>query len=103
MFDPSDQEIYEAVMELKCVQESSESTVGIEGVGGKVVLTRTEALQAAWILQKYMEVSDSTFARKFKTMLGAFGRETHTIGMQCTMQDTKITDHFPCKQPTVTL
>ena len=60
MFDTSNQEIYEAMMELKCVQESSESTVGIEDVGNKVVLTRTEALQAAWVLQKYMEVINSS-------------------------------------------
>jgi hypothetical protein len=88
MFDASDQEIYEAVMESKQAQESSEST------RGEAIPTRAEALQAAWVSQKYTEVIDSTFVRKFESMLGAFWAGNSSDQR---MQDSKITDHFPCK------
>ena len=63
----------------------------------EVAPTHTEALQAAWILKKYTEVIDSPFACRFETMLGAFGQETHAIGIW-DMKEMKITDYFPCKR-----
>lgn len=61
------QDMYEAVVDVKNVQkENSKPTEGVDSSRLPVVVrspTHKEALQAAWALQKYIEVIDDPFAR----------------------------------------
>ncbi|KAK7059586.1 hypothetical protein R3P38DRAFT_2759001 [Favolaschia claudopus] len=55
--------------------------------------TRREALQAVGILRRYLEETDSPFARHLEHGLAAFGRETQLERTKL-MVSTSITDYF---------
>jgi hypothetical protein len=56
-------------------------------------LTHHELLQASLMLRKHVATLNNPFACKLKVMLGLFGQQTHTAGMQG-MMNTKVTDYF---------
>jgi hypothetical protein len=93
VFDVTDHDIYTAVMDVKKVREDMESSSSNSNAPIEDTPTRNEALHAVCALRKYTKGINSPFARKLEAMLGTFGRETRTLGMQ-SMMDTKITSYF---------
>ena len=94
IYDATDQDIYEAVMDAKKAREGMDNNSDSPMIDAAPTRTRTEALQAVCVLLEYTQGIDTKYARKFEAVLGVFGRETHTLGMQ-NMSDMKITSYFP--------
>ncbi|KIK80626.1 hypothetical protein PAXRUDRAFT_158156, partial [Paxillus rubicundulus Ve08.2h10] len=100
VFEATDEGIYEAVMDVKRVQEELAKSGDVDVKSDAPVEPapmRNEALQAALLLQKYTKDLDDPFTRKLEIMLGLFGRKTRTATMQNT-QDTTLISYFPSKQ-----
>ena len=100
MFDATDQDICDAILEAKKAREDTDfdnSSTTDSKIPLNAAMTHKEALQAVYGLRKYiMDLElDTPFAHTFKTMLGRFGHETCTQGMQ-NMNNTKITSYFSC-------
>ena len=79
VFDASDEDIYQAVMEAKGARGLSATSGGDNNDHDGPVEsapTRNEALQAALLLCKYTKDLNDPFARRLETMLGSFGRQT---------------------------
>ena len=101
LFEATDQDIYEAVMEAKEAQE--ESTRSNETSDANLddpvepVPTCIEALQAALLLQKYTRDLDDPITHKLETMLSSFRRMTHMAGMW-NMKETKLISYYPSKE-----
>ena len=55
--------------------------------------TRTESLQATFVIQDYLKDIDDPFARKFGPVLMSFGCQTHLTEFQ-NLTTTAITDYF---------
>ncbi|KAF8416910.1 hypothetical protein L210DRAFT_3428846 [Boletus edulis BED1] len=102
IFDVTDEEIYEAVMEMKKQEEDVENIPKVaEGtengfsVDTRIVArTRSEALQMASALQGFVGLMNTPYARRLEVALGDFGRETRLLGMR-EAKETVITDYFP--------
>ena len=99
VFDVTDHDIYTAVMDAKKVQEGMDSEGSSSNsnapIANEATPTRNKALHTVCTLRKYTKGINSPFSRKLEVMLGTFGREIRTLGMQ-SMMDTKITSYFSC-------
>ncbi|KAG8221765.1 hypothetical protein J3R82DRAFT_2072 [Butyriboletus roseoflavus] len=83
LFDVTNQNIYDAVMEAKKLQDAEDSLGSANSAENSahsdsdkpvdIILTHSEALQAAWGLQKYVEGLDTAYASNFTVMLHVFG------------------------------
>jgi len=77
LFDATDQDIYNVVMEVKKLQDAEDSSDIAEHSDSDtpidIILTCSKALQAARGLQKYVEEPDTAYASNFTVMLCAFG------------------------------
>ncbi|KAI5982224.1 hypothetical protein EDD15DRAFT_2181399 [Pisolithus albus] len=97
LFDATDTDIHDAVMEAKrsCEESAILGMSADDNNEGPVEPSPTcnEALQAVLVLQKYTKSLNDPFARKLELMLGTFGQRTRTKGMQ-NMKDSKITSYF---------
>ena len=58
--------------------------------------SHSELLQAASVINGYVNTVDSAFARKVKTILPSFGRQMHSEEA-CNMSPTYINDYFTRK------
>ncbi|KAF8495833.1 hypothetical protein JB92DRAFT_2834729 [Gautieria morchelliformis] len=95
IFNATDEEIFESVMDVKKLQESNEDdddNIDMLAPGP----TRREALQAALTLKKYLGTFDDSFACNLEGMLGSLGQQTRAVEMRA-MKDTKVLDYFPRK------
>ncbi|KIK76026.1 hypothetical protein PAXRUDRAFT_18499 [Paxillus rubicundulus Ve08.2h10] len=100
VFEETDEDIYEAVMDAKRVWEESAKSGEVDVESDAPVEPApmcNKALQAALLLQKYMRDLDDPFAHKLEMMLGLFGRKMCTATMQNT-KDTELTNYFPSKE-----
>jgi len=95
IFGATDKDIYECVMEARKLREHNGLIDGGDVDVPKPVPTRREALQAAFMLRRYIGAFDNDlpFARKLEVMLGSFGQQTQVAEMQGTTE-TKLTDFF---------
>ncbi|KAF9228610.1 DDE-domain-containing protein [Gyrodon lividus] len=100
MFDATDEDIFESMMDVKMLQERNAKDDNNDDIDNSEPqapgLTRREALQAMLMLKKYIRTINNPFSHKFEVMLGSFGQQTHVAEMQ-DMKDTKLTDYFSCK------
>ena len=99
MFDATDQDIFNAVMEVNRVKEGS-AALGIDDVDDgpfEELPTRKEALQAMLLVCRYTKVLNDPLARTVEMTLGSFARRIRTEEMQ-NKKDTKITSYFLCKE-----
>ncbi|KIK75217.1 hypothetical protein PAXRUDRAFT_173446 [Paxillus rubicundulus Ve08.2h10] len=100
MFDVTDEDIFESVMDAKMLQERNAEDNNNNNIDNSEPqapgLTRHEALQAMLMLKKYIGTINNPFSRKFEVMLGSFGQQTRVAEMQ-DMKDTKLTDYFSHK------
>ena len=101
IFDVTDEEIYEAVMEMKKQEDVENIPKVAEGMENGfsvdtriVAQTRSEALQMASALQGLVGLMNTPYARRLEVALGNFGRETRLLGMR-EAKETVITDYFP--------
>ena len=99
MFDATDQDIFDAVMEAKRVKEGSAAlgTGDVDDGPFEELPTRKEALQAMLLVHRYTKVLNDPLARTVETTLGLFAWRIRTEEMQ-NKKDTKITSYFLCKE-----
>ncbi|KAF9233132.1 hypothetical protein BU15DRAFT_54321 [Melanogaster broomeanus] len=103
LFEATDQDIYNAVVEAKAVQEktaaagcSDELDDSDEPV--KPTRTRKEVLQAALILEEYTSELGSPFVQKLESLLGSFGKQTRFMDSDMQrLKDTILTSYFASK------
>jgi hypothetical protein len=106
IFEATDDDIFQTVMDAKAAREAEESGGG-KGLGNAIgqsipkpdeepIPTRREALEAAIQLKKYVNTLEEPFARTLEAILGTFGRRTRLLDVQG-MKDNKLTDYFPRK------
>ncbi|KAF8559500.1 hypothetical protein OG21DRAFT_1502741 [Imleria badia] len=75
IFDATDEDIYQAVMDAKKAREASVKGCDLDSDEAvEQMTTRDEAFQAALSLRKYTKYLDDPFARKLEVMLGSFGQ-----------------------------
>ena len=55
--------------------------------------TRKEALQAAFVVKKYIQDVNDPFARKLEAIIDTFGWQTRLVEVQ-TLKPTVMTDYF---------
>lgn len=97
--DTTEDSIFDAVMDSRMVSGSQGDDISkldmlrADSLAGEVGPTQKEALQAAIILEKYMQHINDPFACKLEGMLGSFGQQTHLSGFQ-NMRPTLVTDYF---------
>ena len=95
---PSDAEIYKAVMEAHQVDEDVENgsiTVDGEVESYEPFPTREEFLDASAIIKRYVDSFDDPTARKLYFVLNSFRRNLRLGDMRSTStKTTYITDHF---------
>ncbi|KIK80910.1 hypothetical protein PAXRUDRAFT_157373 [Paxillus rubicundulus Ve08.2h10] len=100
MFDATDEDIFESVMDAKMLQERNAEDNNNNDIDNSEPqapgLTHHKALQAMLMLKKYVGTINNPFSHKFKVMLGSFGQQTRVAEMQ-DMKDTKLTDYFSRK------
>ncbi|KAG6377548.1 hypothetical protein JVT61DRAFT_15363 [Boletus reticuloceps] len=92
IFDATDEDIYEAVMDVKMLQEQSAVSGAGDDDPDEVVEpapTWSEAIRAALLLRRYMNLKDlnDPFARKLEAMLGLFGQQTCRTEMEGTRHE----------------
>ncbi|KAF8555678.1 hypothetical protein OG21DRAFT_1507444 [Imleria badia] len=102
IFDATDEDIYEAVMDAKKVREALEKSSDLHGESDsdevvEPMITRDEALQAALSLRKFTKYLNDPFARKLEVMLGSFGQQMRATAIRNT-KDTKLTSYFGLKE-----
>ncbi|KAF8545932.1 hypothetical protein OG21DRAFT_1528160, partial [Imleria badia] len=98
IFNASEKDIHNAVMEAKRVQEQS-TLLGNDDNDPESVepdISYKEALTAAMSLQKYTKNIDNPLAHKLEVVLSTFGQMTLTEKMK-SMRDTKLTSYFASK------
>ncbi|KAI6010479.1 hypothetical protein PISMIDRAFT_101632 [Pisolithus microcarpus 441] len=99
LFEATDDDIYEAMMEAKGVWDGSldvDKDDESAGMAPKLIPTRSEALQAVLTLRKYVRVIDEPYAHKLGSMLGSFRWRTRAMETEG-KKDSKITDYFSRK------
>ena len=95
----SDKDIYEAVMEAKEQRETAHLHGGEDDIAASLDDTaeprpsRSEALRAVGLIQKFLAPMDDPFARKLETLLASFGRQTRLEEAQ-SLTETQITRYF---------
>ncbi|KAF8437529.1 hypothetical protein L210DRAFT_3545894 [Boletus edulis BED1] len=80
-----DEDIYEAVMDAKTLGEQSAASGAGDDDPDEVVEpapTRSEAIRAALLLQRYTKDLNDPFACKLEAMLGLFGQQTCRTELQ---------------------
>ena len=99
MFDATDQDIFDVVMEVKRVKEGSAAlgTGDIDDEPFEELPTRKETLQAMLLMRRYTKVLNDPLTRTVETTLGSFARRKCTEEMQ-NKKDTKITSYFLRKE-----
>ena len=99
MFDTTDQDIFNVVMEVKRVKEGSAAlgTGDIDDEPFEELPTRKEMLQAMLLMRRYTKVLNDPLTRTVKTTLGSFTWRICTEEMQ-NEKDTKITSYFLRKE-----
>ena len=99
MFDATDQDIFDVVMEVKRVKEGSAAlgTGDIDDEPFEELPTRKETLQAMLLMHRYTKVLNDPLTRTVETTLGSFARRKCTEEMQ-NKKDTKITSYFLRKE-----
>ena len=95
IFGATNEDIYNSVMEARKLKEQDRLGDGNNVDIPKPVPTCREALQAAFVLKRYLSTfnDDLLFARKLEVMVGLFGQQTWAAKMQG-MTETKLTDFF---------
>ena len=95
IFGATNEDIYNSMMEARKLKEQDGLGDGDDVDTPELVLTRWEALQAAFILKRYLSTfnDDLLFAHKLEVMVGLFGQQTWVAKMQG-MIETKLTDFF---------
>ena len=95
IFRATDEDIYNSMMEARKLKEQDGLGDGDDVNIPKPVPTQREALQAAFVLKRYLSTfnDDLLFARKLEVMVGLFGQQTWAAKMQG-MTETKLTDFF---------
>ena len=98
--ETTDEEIFQAVMDAKKVREESTHDKGdndIEDDSLSYIIRPTcnEALQAAFVVKKYIEELSNLFAHKLEGIINSFGRQTRLIEAQA-LKPTVMTDYFIC-------
>ena len=98
IFGATNEDIYNSMMEARKLKEQDGLGDGDDVDTPELVLTRWEALQAAFILKRYLSTfnDDLLFAHKLEVMVGLFGQQTWVAKMQG-MTETKLTDFFACR------
>ena len=96
IFNATDEDIFESVMDGKKLRESAGGDDDDIDMPAPGPATRSKVLQAVLMLRKYAGTLNDLFACKLEVMLGSFGQQTHAVEMQG-MKDTKLTDYFPRK------
>ncbi|KAF8556593.1 hypothetical protein OG21DRAFT_1459019 [Imleria badia] len=103
IFDATDEDICEAMMDAKMAREGGNGdsdevgdTNGELGTAAEPSPTRSQALQAPLLLKRYLADMDDPAARRLEAMLGFFGRMTRVHGIQ-SMENGKITNFFARK------
>ncbi|KAF9223569.1 DDE-domain-containing protein [Gyrodon lividus] len=99
IFDATDDDIYQAVMDAKVVREASNEVNSNEVMvdNNEPVEpgpTCNEALKAALVLGKYINDFDDPFMRQLKSMLGLVGKKTRVLKMQTMTDVKKLTSYF---------
>jgi hypothetical protein len=96
MQETSDEEIFDAVMECRNAQEDA-SNMGGDDVDDtspcEPLPLRCEMLQAALVINRYVQNIDDPLARRVEAVLGSLGRQTR-YESQHDKVDSKITDFF---------
>jgi hypothetical protein len=97
MDETTDEEIYQAVMDT---QEAQENTIINGGDGDpddnalvEDCLTHHEVLQAASVINRYIDGLHDLVTQKLKTLLGSFGHQIH-LDKSHSLVSTHITDYF---------
>ncbi|KIK76975.1 hypothetical protein PAXRUDRAFT_168231 [Paxillus rubicundulus Ve08.2h10] len=98
VFNSTDKDIYQAVMDAKAAREANSEGNSDEVNGGPVEPgpTRNDTLQAALVVGKYIKDFDDPFMCKLESMLGLLGKRTRVLEMH-TMNDTKLNGYFEHK------
>jgi len=91
-FEATDEDIYQAVIDTRGVQEGVETESNSKS-GEPIKSTHGEAVQAAIVLGQYLKRLDDPFVCELDSMLGSFGKKTWLLEMQ-SKKDTKITNYF---------
>ncbi|KAF9228943.1 hypothetical protein BS17DRAFT_805636 [Gyrodon lividus] len=99
IFDATDDNIYQAVMDAKAAWEASGEVNSNEVMvdNNEPVEpgpTRNEALRAALVLEKYINDFDDPFVRQLESMLGLVGKKTWVLEMQTMTDAKKLTSYF---------
>ena len=97
--DTSDQEIYEAVQDSRKGADPAEALIDSDiesDVPVNTCPTRRELLQAASVINSYVNTLDSTFARQMEAVLASFGRQMR-LEESRSMTSTHINDYFTRK------
>ncbi|KIK78415.1 hypothetical protein PAXRUDRAFT_164093 [Paxillus rubicundulus Ve08.2h10] len=103
LFEATDQDICNAVMEAKVAQENTAAAGGSNELDNsdesvKPPHTHKEALQAALILEEYISELDGPFAQKLEPLLGSFGKQTRFIDSDMQrLKDPNFTSCFESK------
>ena len=103
IFDTSDDDIYQTVMDVKLAWESSnrdgDKVSNVNHQCSEPIeppLTHKEALQAMLVLHRYANEINDPLACKVEVMLGSFGQMTQVQEMKG-MKDKKLTSYFTHK------
>ncbi|KAH0840367.1 hypothetical protein J3R83DRAFT_1390, partial [Lanmaoa asiatica] len=98
VFDASDEDIYDAVMDAQAARESSKDDNDENDSDEHIELTptRKEALQAITVLRRFANEVDDSLARKVEGVLGSFGRMIRVHELKG-LKDTKLTGFFTRK------
>jgi hypothetical protein len=96
MQETSEEDIFDAVMECRNAREDEPITGGddVDDTSPcKPPPSRCEVLQAALIINRFVQNIDDPLARRVEAVLGSLGRQT-CYESQCDKVDSKITDFF---------
>jgi len=90
--ETSDQEIYQAVMDVIEAWENIEMSGGDDGDGDTIPTCR-DVFKVASTISDYIGTINDPLARKMEVLLGSFKRQLH-LHKAKTMKDTVLTDYF---------
>ncbi|KIM62600.1 hypothetical protein SCLCIDRAFT_61823, partial [Scleroderma citrinum Foug A] len=96
LFNATDQDIFDVVMEAKRVWEESAvlgTSDNVDDEPAEVLPTCGEVLQAMLLLCRYTKGLNDPLACSVEMTLGSFARRTRTEDMQ-NMKDTKIMSYY---------
>jgi hypothetical protein len=100
MEETTDEEICQAVLDAKKAQEAGLINGGDDDVDDdpsaiEPCPTHREVLQAASVINKYIDTLNDPIARSLEGVLASF-RYQMWLEMSCSMKSTHLTDYFHC-------